>query len=220
METMKMSGSLVGFASRAWIGAAIAAVAGAVPISAQEQSPHGEWHSKWSASFGIDPSKTDGTLNISENFAAALATQWSRTGSRLGYRAQLSAGRQPSVTSGFNILTCNTCSLTMTNRYAELSGAAVLTFRNGQNLKPYFLGGPGIYRVSTSYLARGVVIGNSENPSTSTTWSLGLTAGAGLSLRLFGTELFMEQRILWPQASTGSRYGRLHPLSIGVKFEK
>ncbi len=215
-----MSGSFVGFASRAWIGAALVAAAGAIPLAAQEASSHGEWHSRWSASFGFDPSKTDGSLNVSENFAAAIAKQWSRTGSRLGYRAQLSAGRQPSVTSGFNIFECSTCSVTMTNRYAELSGAAVITFRNGRKLKPYLLGGPGIYRVSTSYLARGVVLGSSENPATSATWALGLTAGAGLSMRLFGKEVFVEQRVLWPQASTGSRYGRLHPLSIGVKFEK
>jgi len=168
----------------------------------------------------VDPSKTDGTLNVSENFAAAIAKQWSRTGNRFGYRAQLSGGRLPSITSGFNILECSTCFVTVTTRYAELSGTAMLTFRNGRNIKPYLLGGPGISRITTSYRARGVVLDNSGNPPVSTTWALGLTAGAGVSLRLFGKELFVEQRILWPQASTGSRYGRLHPLSIGVKFEK
>jgi hypothetical protein len=201
--------------------AALAAGLIAVPVSAQVQVPKGEWTSNWAASFGVDPFKTDGTLNVSENFSAAIAKQWSRTGSRLGYRAQLTAGRQPSITSQFNVLTCSTCSVTRTTRYAELSGAAVMTFRSGGNVKPYLLAGPGIYRVSTSYFARGVVLGNSENPSESTAWSLGLSAGAGATLRLFGKELFIEQRILFPQASTGYRSGPvLHPLSIGVKFEK
>ena len=216
-----MSRSFVGFASRLGIVAAFAAVGLiAIPLSAQE-TPRGEWNSRWSASFGVDPFETDGSLNVAENFAAAIAKQWSRTGSRLGYRAQLSAGRTPSVLTAVNVLSCSTCYVSRTNRYAELSGTAVLTFRNDRSVTPYLLGGPGLYLVRTSYLGRGVVLDNGENPSTSTTWSLGLTAGAGATFRLLGKELFVEQRILWPEASTRYRSAPvLHPLSIGVKFEK
>jgi opacity protein-like surface antigen len=171
--------------------------------------------------MGVDPFKTDGSLNLSENFAAAIAKQWSRPGRRLGFRVQLAGGREPSTTQRFNILECDVCSLTRTQRYAELNAAAVLTFRNNHRFRPYVLGGPGIYRVSTSYLARGTVLGSVENPSSSSYWSLGVTAGAGASLRLFGKELFVEQRILLPQATTGYRMGPVpHPLSIGVKFER
>lgn len=215
-----MSRGLVGFASRACTRAVAAALI-ATPLFAQSQTSEKEWHSRWSASFGVDPFKMDGTVNVSENFAAALAKQWSRPGSRLGFRAQLSGGREPSIRQRFNVTECGDCSLTRTVRYAEFSGTAVYTFRNNRRLRPYLLGGPGVYRVSTAYLSRGLVIGNGESQSVSSVWSFGLTAGAGASLRLFGKELFLEQRILWPQASTGASLSPVpHPLSIGVKFEK
>ena len=208
-------------ASRWSLMVTLAAAAASAPLAAQEASTRGDWTSKWSASLGVDPFETDGSLNFSENFAAAIARQWSRPGSRLGFRAQLGVGRLPSTTQSFNVTQCSDCALTRTERYQELSGAAVITFMRNSRFKPYLLAGPGIYRVSSSYLARGLVLGTGENPSTSSFWALGLTAGAGASLRLFGKELFIEQRILFPEASTGFRAGPTpHPLSIGVKFEK
>lgn len=198
-----------------------AAAAASAPLAGQEAASKGDWTSKWSASLGVDPFETDGSLNLAENFAAAIAKQWSRPGSRLGFRAQLGVGRQPSTSQAFNVTQCEECALTRTQRYQELSATAVLTFRRSSRFKPYLLAGPGLYRVSTSYLARGIVLGGSENPSTSTFWSLGLTGGLGASLKLFGKELFVEQRMIWPQASTGYRTGPTpHPLSIGVKFER
>ena len=211
----------VGFASRSGLAVTIATALAAAPSLGQEAASREEWNGKWSASVGIDPTKTDGSLNLSENFAAAIAKQWSRSGSRIGFRAQLSTGREPATLRAFNVLECGDCVLKQIRRYQELSGAAVLTFRNNHSFRPYILGGPGIYRVTTSYFARGVVIGNGNNPSTSSVWSLGLTAGVGASLKLFGKDFFIEQRIIWPQATTGYRTGPVPvPFSIGVKFEK
>ena len=213
----------VRFASRWSITAASAIVLFSSPLVAQEQVAKPEWSSKWSVSLGVDPFKTDGGLNFSENFAAAIAKQWSRPGSRLGFRAQLSTGRQPSTTQSFNAGACDACSLTRTLRYTELSTAAIYTFRNNRKFRPYLLGGTALYAVRSSYLARGLVISDPDpgDRSTSTVWSFGLTTGFGANFRLFGTDFFVEQRILLPQPSTGYTNSLVaHPFSIGVKFDK
>ena len=205
---------------RAFVALAIVASV-ATQLGAQQANTK-EWTSQWAGSFGIDPFASSDGFSVSENFSAAIAKQWSREGSRLGFRTQLATGRVPTITTGFIGDTCLDCSVSRDRRFGELSAVATHTFRNNRSLRPYLLAGPALYGVRTVYSSKGVVIAGPAmgNRASGVTWSLGATAGAGLQARLFGRDFFIEQRIFYSEASTATRINGLvvHPLSIGVKF--
>ena len=184
------------------------------PLDAQVASPT---TSQWIASLGMNPPTISEHFNLEENFVASLGRQWARSGSGLGFRAQLSVGAEPSLMTRLTSGECGDCSLRRSRRFAELSGAAVYTFRRDKSFRPYVLGGPALYGVRTSYKANGLIIGGptADNPYTTRAWSLGATVGVGAGLRLFGKEFLIEQRVM----SVGGRQGFVaYPLSIGIKF--
>ena len=128
---------------------------GATPLIAQDgtTSPSG-WEAQWSASVGIDP-----TLSrpLSESFMAAVAREWSRAGSPIGFRAQLGAGPMP-TTRTFLSTECGNCYVLGERRFAELSAAATYTFRRDSRFRPYLLGGPALYGIRTDYSATGATL--------------------------------------------------------------
>lgn len=196
--------------------ASVAIAAPASPASAQSATS-----SEWSVSLGMDPPKVISRFNIDENFIAALGKQWNRSNSGLGLRLQLSGGRDPYTHRSLNPATCPTCSLVTWRRFVELSATPVYTFRHKSSIRPYVLGGPGIFGVQTTYRLNGATFGAMESSGdpTSTNWSLGATVGAGLRFNLFKKEFFLEQRIAWPEATTSNwRTSEIHPLSFGIKF--
>lgn len=196
---------------------------GFTPLAAQNQSLAGGWNGQWSGSIGADPF-VDGSASpkLEERFVAALAREWSRPGSRLAWRAELSAGRQPTTTLLLNSTEgCGACSITSGRGFGEVSATAVYSFRRGHSFRPYFLGGPGLFALRSTYSAHGVVMSFPDigDKATKTVWSLGATAGAGVAFRLFGREMFVEQKWLLPEPTTGYRRSSgIHPLSIGIKF--
>lgn len=177
--------------------------------------------SEWSVSLGMDPPKVVSRFNIDDNFIAAVGRQWNRSNSGLGLRMQFSAGRDPYVHRYLNPETCLTCSVASYRRFIELSATPVYTFRHKSSVRPYVLGGPGIFGIQSTYRLNGATFGEfaPNGDLTSTNWSLGATVGAGLRFNLFKKDFFIEQRIAWPEATTSNwRTSEIHPLSFGIKF--
>ena len=174
----------------------------------------------WSLSVGVDPFKMKTSLNADENFIATLGREWSRKNSGLGFKAELTAGRDPQKVNLIYSETCELCSVSRSRSFAGLSGAASYTFRRDKSVRPYVLGGYGIYSVRTNLTANGVVFGNPDSPGSASTtaWSLGSVLGAGLNFRLFRKSFFVEQRFINSQVSRGGDMFIALPLSIGIKF--
>jgi opacity protein-like surface antigen len=186
------------------------------PLLAQDESRN-EWTGQWSASVGLDPFQPKFSESLSENFTVAMAREWSRSNSGLGIRAQLSAGGVPANATYLGA-TCAACYVTRQRSFAELSGAATWTFRREKSFRPYILGGPALYGVKTRYSVAGAVLGEPGGNS-ATAWSLGATLGAGVRIRAFGKDLFLEQRVLFTEMSTARRDALVvHPFTLGIRF--
>jgi hypothetical protein len=186
----------------------------AVPLSAQDAAKTDSL-SGWSVSVGFDPMAHTYRSRFSENFTGAVAREWARKNSGLGFRTQLAFGTTP--TSNTILRGCTGCIVHLRRSFAELSTTATYTFRRTSNLKPYVLAGPALYGVRSAYGVSGAVLGNPDDNS-SLVWSLGATAGAGLGFTIFGTKIFVEQRIFVPEASTSRGSLVVRPFTLGIRF--
>jgi opacity protein-like surface antigen len=201
---LKRSVSLVGVLSAICVG----------PLSAQD-AVKTDSLTGWSVSVGFDPMAHTYRSRFSENFTGAVARDWARKNSGLGFRTQLAVGTTP--TSNTILRGCTGCIVHLRRSFAELSTTATYTFRRTRNFKPYVLAGPALYGVRSAYGISGAVLGNPDDNS-SLVWSLGATAGAGLGFTIFGTKMFLEQRIFVPEASTSRGSLVVRPFTLGIRF--
>lgn len=88
-------------------------------------------------------------------------------------------------------------------RVVSLSGNAVLNMPTTAELRPYFIGGAGLYHVGTSVSGSG------------STNNFGLNGGVGIVMPLSGFNAFAEARYHWIDASGGNQF---IPITIGVMF--
>ena len=193
--------------------AIISAIA-AVPLFAQDM-PAANEQVRWSISAGVDPFAHTNSSRFSENFTGALAKEWARRNSGMGFRMQLALGTTP--TSNTLLPGCGGCVVHLRRSFAELSTTASYTFRRTHNLRPYVLAGPAIYGVRSAYDVSGAVLGDPDD-NASMAWSLGATAGVGLGFTIFGTNIFFEQRIFVPEASTARGSPVVRPFTLGIRF--
>ena len=186
------------------------------PLMAQDTAPVEEWRSQWSAAIGLDPFAPKRSTPLSDNFVAAIGREWSRSGSGLGFRAQVSTGAIPTTRLSLGA-SCGECFISTQRRFVELSGAATYTFRRSSSFRPYVLGGPALYGVRHKYSVTGAVLGDPQQ-NMGTVYALGATIGAGFHLRVLGQDLFLEQRAGFTEMSSGNQGVVIHPFTLGIRF--
>jgi opacity protein-like surface antigen len=98
-----------------------------------------------------------------------------------------------------------------------LGGAvnAVYTFPVTTPVRPYVLGGLGVYRLSGSFDVSGFEGELDEESDSGSATRLGANVGAGIELPLSGITAFAEVRYLTIRASEAAN---LVPLRVGVRF--
>jgi hypothetical protein len=174
-----------------------------------------KWDASWSISAGADPFTTH-FLSTEQNFIAAVGREWAKRGSRLGYRTQLAIGTQPH--DFFLSTTCSGCFMRRRG-FAEMSALATYTFRQNRRVQPYLIGGPALYGIRSTYVARQGVIGDGLSEASQTVWSLGATLGIGTRFTLFGKTFSLEQRLARPELSTASGRGLVvRPFTLSISF--
>ena len=192
--------------------AAILSAATAVPAFAQDTVV--DKRNGWTLSVGADPTQRTGSPVFSENLFAAVAREWARPNSALGFRTQLTGGLLPGIYTHLGDFESGRV-LRQGKSFVELSAATTYTFRRNRNFSPYLLAGPALYAVRTSYSVTNAVLGGPEH---SMEWSYGATAGAGLNFKVFGKDILLEQRILTLPASTARINRVIRPFTLGIRF--
>jgi hypothetical protein len=201
--------------SRYLCAMAVASAAIANPSLAQEPAPAIE-RREWTVSLGADLFQSTGSPVFSENFTAAIGREWTRANSGLSFRTQLAGGALPS-THRFLRPDCGNCFMSSKNSFVELSSTVHYNFRRNRNVRPYLLAGPALYVVRSKLSVTGAVLPQ-PGPNTATMRSIGATAGAGLNFSLFGTSLYLEQRIFTPDAASSTGKLTIRPFVLGIKF--
>jgi hypothetical protein len=185
------------------------------PLSAQTPTDE-KWEQRWTAAVGVDPFTFNNTAqnSVTNNFSAVIAREWSQRDRGLSWRVQLAVSRQ-----AYQGLMLDNASLARRRSLAELGVNARYTFLRKHSIRPYLTGGPSLFADKTVYTLNGAVFGgtNSGTVASTTVWSLGATAGVGLSFRLFRWDMFVEQRLLVPELTTRGAY-IAHPFTLGVRF--
>lgn len=198
---------------RSFSAAAILSAAIASPMFAQDTGSVDK-RNGWSVSIGADPTQRTGSPVFSENLVAAVAREWARPNSGLGFRTQLTGALTPSTYRFLGDFEAGRV-LRQRRSFVELSAATTYTFRRNRNFSPYLLAGPALYGVRSSYSVTNAVLGG---PAQSTDWLFGATAGAGLSFKVLGKDLLLEQRVLIPATSTERSDRVIRPFTLGIRF--
>ena len=194
--------------------AAILSAAIASPAFAQDAASTDK-RDGWSLSIGADPTQRTGSPVFSENLVAAVAREWARPNSGLGFRTQLTGALTPSTYRFLGDFEGGGRVLRQKRSFVELSAATTYTFRRNRNFKPYLLAGPALYGVKSSYTITNAVLGG---PAHTMDWVFGATAGAGLNFKILGKDLLLEQRILIPASSTDRMNRVVRPFTLGIRF--
>ena len=169
----------------------------------------------WSISIGADPTQRTGSPVFSENLVAAVAREWARPNSGLGFRTQLTGALVPSTYRFLGDFEGDGRILRQRRSFIELSAATTYTFRRNRNFSPYLLAGPALYGVRSSYTVTNAVL---AGPAQSTDWLFGATAGAGLSFKVLGKDVLLEQRVLIPATSADRSSRVIRPFTLGIRF--
>jgi opacity protein-like surface antigen len=194
--------------------AAILSAAVASPVVAQDTMSVDK-RNGWSISIGADPTQRTGSPVFSENLFAGVAREWARPNIRLGFRTQLTAGILPATYASIGDFESGRV-LKQRKSFVELSAATTYTFRRNRNFSPYLLAGPALYAIRSSHSVTNAVIGDPGDAFME--WSYGATAGAGVSFKLLGKDMLLEQRILTLPTSTGRLNRVVRPFTLGIRF--
>jgi opacity protein-like surface antigen len=89
--------------------------------------------------------------------------------------------------------------------------AATYSLRSGARVRPYVLGGLGVYHVTISLTSGGTT---TDDAATKLAWHL----GAGIAYHLQGTALFLEARYLSVAAFASFPRTTFFPIAAGVRF--
>jgi hypothetical protein len=198
------------------------ALAQQAPTATSAEVPH------WSLALGTDPFE----LNLSSRepgtkgqILGTLSRDWARPTSQFGVRAQLLFGkdlpRGQRFTGGNCTPTDPACEINLSREFVGLTAALTREWRRNSGLRPYLVGGPGLYLEQTDANAKDqLLLAPAFLPPTGTHLSLGVMGGAGLSFKVGHTNLFIEQAFHLSEALSTRRGGALisHPLSVGFRF--
>lgn len=199
--------------------------------AAQQSQPRGPISAdapRRSVALGTDPF----ALNLSSRepgvkaqMLGTLAREWRQSESGFGFRAQLLLGRDLPSGQRFTGGSCTTsslgCEISVSRQFAGLTGALTHEWRRGTGLRPYVVGGPGLYIERTDASAKDLLLSAPAFlPPTGTHASLGVMGGAGVAFRIGGTDLFVEQAFHLSEVLSNVHSGDLvsHPLSFGIRF--
>ncbi len=112
----------------------------------------------------------------------------------------------------------NSCRVSLNHLFLGFSGSAIYEFRRNTRVRPYVTAGPGLYMTHLRRRQSGEISGSIPRVS-STDWTLGATAGLGVSIAVKGGMLFAEQSVLVPNIVGESPLARNKaPLFIGYRF--
>lgn len=200
--------------------------------SVAQQSPAQEPGSydppRWSVALGTDPfdlNLSSREPGVKAQMLGTVAREWARPASGFGFRVQLLIGRDLPSGQRFTGGSCDVdsrgCEISLSRQFAGLTGALTHEWRRNTGLRPYIVGGPGLYIERTDASAKDLLLSAPAFlPPTGTHLSLGVMGGAGLAFRVGRADLFVEQAFHLSEVLSSVRGGDLisHPLSFGIRF--
>ena len=200
---------------------AIGCLLTAVPVASAPAQNDSVQPRDWSFSLGFDPRRLD--YSAGENWGedmrlvANLTRSWQAPGSRFGRHVSLLVGSDfPYGTiPGWNP-GCESCSYTITSRYAGLTAGASYDLFRVSRFTPYLTAGTGVYFTKMSRNLGELEAQYVDTRYYRTGFSLGANAGVGLKARFGSREVFIEQ-VLHATDLARVRKG-VWPLNFGIRF--
>jgi len=176
---------------RQYLGITVLAIAlGAPNLGAQRARTHSFSSSlSWSAGAGMSVPTGDLSNGASNGFHFQGASSYRRHGWPIDVRAELGyyhfgekdytvVGARPNQTVNY------------TGKSSSIAGVVDASYALNTigRMRPYLLGGPGIYNTRAEVTRAGAA------PTTSSETKVGLNAGGGMNFSLMGRQAFMEAR--------------------------
>jgi hypothetical protein len=182
----------------------------------------------WITSLGVDPFEFRPTerRGLEGSLFATVGRVWSRPGSGAALRTQLSLGSRTWTSAETLLDGCNGCGSSFAEQFAALTTLAMYEWRASSLIRPYVLGGPGLFAlrrhgVSNACQSEGVCQGSSAlfpSRAPTTRWSLGATAGFGVAIGKGARSVLFEQSIQLSDILRPTRSSGFAPLTVGFRF--